>query len=304
MRRGILRNPLFAARFQAPRADSAEPRLVPASAPEPTAPPLSSERVVMPTPRSEERATTAGPRAAAPGSRPFPRVGIPAGTLVYLALVSLAALAVSASFGAGFFLLAAPAHGKAAVAERNRVEPPPAAAAPAPIADAPANASPTAAGSALSLPDDLAPMPYGDIEEAFLPASAGSVPAASTPRPAVEAAAVASNAVPPSAAPDASASADGAARDAAAPPTVHERPTHARAAWSRLHSRFARGERPAAASQSRYPRSLTPSQSERAGSFGQLLTQLTRDAKPSDGTLTPPGASAASRTGAGPSSAP
>jgi hypothetical protein len=296
MRGGILRNPRFAARLSAPHAAKSEPR-------------LPSRRRLAANPFGRSAVANAGlsavpgnprtpldsPATSAPANGP---AGIPAGTLLYLGLVGFVAVAISTSFGAGFFLLATPAHGPAGISARIPDLLPPASSASAPVLpQAGIQHSPAAAAMPdASSPADISPPPSANVARAVLPAPSEAAPPAPTSSPAVPSAPAspsAAQAVPIPAAPPDSAPNSTAAdefREPVASAVSPQRPAHPRAAAPRGHYRTARDGRRPAPSQPRFPRSLTPSQAERASSFGRLLPRPAGKTAPSGDALTPPAA--------------
>jgi hypothetical protein len=200
MRGGILRNPRFAARLSAPHAAKSEPR-------------LPSRRRLAANPFGRSAVANAGlsavpgnprtpldsPATSAPANGP---AGIPAGTLLYLGLVGFVAVAISTSFGAGFFLLATPAHGPAGISARIPDLLPPASSASAPVLpQAGIQHSPAAAAMPdASSPADISPPPSANVARAVLPAPSEAAPPAPTSSPAVPSAPAspsAAQAVPP-----------------------------------------------------------------------------------------------------------
>jgi hypothetical protein len=296
MHAGILRNPLFAARLKAPRPSRSEPQLVARRVAQPIDSPRVAGREASIAPENDERTPLPPPATLIRGSSPVTITGLPVGSLLYLGLVGLVAAVISTSFGASFFLLAAPANKSIVASERNPALPAQRVSAPGPIA-LEAGSSPAhgvAATPDLAPQDNIAPIPSSNMREALLPPAAETAP--STPT-----ALRAGQAENPSAsgtvtAPGSSTSAGSSISkdDTIANPgsisAGYEHAAHPRTTARRAYHRSSGESRSSGPQQSRSPRSLTPSQAERAGSFGRLLTHMTSKTKTFDETLTPPAA--------------
>ena len=290
MRPGILRNPLFAARLRAPRPGRSEPRLLPRDVVQPVGPSPVADGTSDAL-KNEKLTVPASPTAPRSSIAPAAAACIPVGTLLFLGLVGLIAVAISASFGAGFFLLAAPANEAIAASGRNPPHPPQGDLAPGPTA-LEAGSPPVAeiaANRDLFPSGDVAQMPPNTVKEPLLPAPPGAASLALT----VPTGQASSSApLPTNAAPGNATSKGDPVADSGSASSGYDRPAHARIAARHVHSRSA-GDSRSAPSPSRFPRSLTPSQAERAASFGQLLTHLTGKTRTSAETLTPPAAGTA-----------
>jgi hypothetical protein len=294
-RNRILRVSWFAAQRQEPRPDSSEPQLPPVRVPQQVGSTALSQRspaLVLPDQEREplpSPATTASPSGTVMGD------GVPAATLLSLALVGLVAVIIGASFGAEFFLLTAPAKEMTAASERNPAAPPLGSSRLVSISLA--SGMSRSAGSAATIrdfpppllregKDDLTNLPSGNLAPAA-PAMTSAHPRSAQGSTAgrVESATMASAkeaGIRPST-PEAS------TIDRGVPLANHEAAAHPQIASQRPRYRSAPDRRSPSPLQSRLPRSWSPSQSERARLAGQVPTRPSEEAKQS---LTAPAAGA------------
>jgi hypothetical protein len=294
-----------------PPADKAEPRLFPESAPRPFREPAIADAVTPAATGTERQAPVVdapvtSPTIAAPDGRLVPAAaGLPAGTLLCLALVGLVAtLIIGAFFGAGFLLRATPQKADIAASEPNSVPP----SAPIPHEQGPPVHAPTAVAIPVSSPmqhpaaSTAAPLPPIKTAQGVPPPPADSAPLTPTaPTPAQSHPAAA--AAPRSAATATpSPPAHPAPRQSAKsrPPRLR-RVAHTRSESRHPPVRSARSDRSPAPPRPRVAQSVAPSEAGQTHAFDQLLTQLTGPTGPrrepsSHTSLVPPFSTAPAST--------
>jgi hypothetical protein len=324
----IIRSLSFS-RARPPRADRAEPRLLPPDAPLPFRRPGDQNPGILSTTPDDAPPPPTAPAIFIADLRPAaPRR--PAGSLRDLALAGCVVLGVGAVAGAGFMLLTPPSTESGGSAAHNAPEPAPPNP-PAPPASSAAAA--TAATATAAIPGAADAPPAGTRRSPAAPpaAAAPDLPPVAHPQslPGRPSAAKAARAYSPVAKfPRTAVSATGVpakpiAAEAhsvpdnrtAVPPTEMRRPAHPRTVARHVRLEGARGNRGgepqsrsarfAAARQPLPPRpserpagsarSSAPPQADQAASFDRLMNQLTgpgRLAAPTDQSLSPPAAGA------------
>lgn len=257
-----------------PRPGSTEPEFSLRSAPRGPHPLLSAE--------SEGRMRVAPPPDSMRSRSHRTTAELPVGSLLYLVLVGLVAVAtIGVFFGAGFLLLAHPPrpYGDAPPADREAPSVSRELAVPDPPAIAGLPASP--------LPPRAAVAEVPAPEQSKATPDSPPVPPSEEPpaRTASEAETASGSPVSPIPMALSATSAPFSAEDAALPgaakrrPIHHGRSHHTRAATRHSHPR---------SSGSAQSQPLTPPQTGQRGSFDQLLGHLTRPGKPAAQSLTPP----------------